>query len=279
MGKIFQTAWVNVRKMPSAPRLWLVAVFLILFSREAVSGIGEYCVTQNTAISPWIYPFIFTTNYYILLFFFNFILLLADAPFMDETQLFYILRCGRKKWYAGQILYVVIASVLYFSSVFILTLIWLAPYMKWQSGWGKILTTMAIKGTGNNAIDISIGQGIIEKYSPVSAFAISFVLCVLAGIFLGILMFVMNLMFKRGSGLAAASILVMLQFFIYFEISGRFLRLISPISWMNLSYINDTSLGYPIWYPFLGLTGLIMVLSAIGFWKIHSLSFEVQEET
>ena len=198
---------------------------------------------------------------------------------MDETQLFYILRCGRKKWYAGQILYVVIASVLYFSSVFILTLIWLAPYMKWQSGWGKILTTMAIKGTGNNAVDISIGQGIIEKYSPVSAFAISFVLCVLAGIFLGILMFVMNLMFKRGSGLAAASILVMLQFFIYFEISGRFLRLISPISWMNLSYINDTSLGYPIWYPFLGLTGLIMVLSAIGFWKIHSLSFEVQEET
>lgn len=269
---------VRIRKLPSTPRVWLAAFFLLLFSREAVKYLGDYCVAQHTAISPWIYPFIFTTNYYILLFFLNFILLLADAPFMDESQLFYILRSGRKKWLLGQFFYIAICSFLYFLAVFLLILIWLAPYMKWQTGWGKILTTLAVRGRGTYVIDFYVNQSIIEKYSPVSAFAISFSLCVLAGIFLGMLMFILNLLFKWGSGLAAASILVILQMFIHYEIGGRFLRLISPISWVNILYINNTSLGLPAWYPFLGFTCLIVVLGITAFRKIHSCAFEVQEE-
>ena len=70
-----------------------------------------------------------------MLFYFGIILLLCNAPFIDEHQLFTLSRLGRKIWFCGQILYILLANFIYFAWMFFVSIIvfipWVAPSAKW----------------------------------------------------------------------------------------------------------------------------------------------------
>lgn len=274
MNKIFQNAILQIRNWKSTPRIWIVFIFCIIFL-EAYKSYGNFCVENHTAMSPWIYPLIFSEDGSVFVFFSNLILLFANAPFMEEYQLFYLIRCGKKKWYASQILYIVLASIIYFSTIFVISIIYLSPYMSFQTEWGKIFMTIS-----RNIPQFSV---VVERFAAIPATLYSFAIHILIGIFLGLLLFDFNLLFKQGVGIMCALFFVILSYVLGYIETGQTvanikLRYLSPISWARLSFYHEGVGGLPLWYPFVMLGIGIVVLFGFGMYLVQKRQFEVQEE-
>ena len=47
-----------------------------------------------------------------MLFYFGVVLLFCNAPFMDDQQMFVLVRTGRLRWFAGQLAYIVACRIL-----------------------------------------------------------------------------------------------------------------------------------------------------------------------
>lgn len=275
MVRSFQCAAMHIRKWVSMPRIWLTAILVPIFLYE-LKGIGAYCVANHTAISPWVYPFVIYNSYFIFVLYANFIFLTADAPFMEDWQLFFLVRCGKKRWYFGQVLYLIVTSILYF--LFILGVIWiyLIPYMEFQWDWGAILTTLSREPVRGVA---KVNPYILQSFTAVSATVCSLLLNILMGFFLGLLTFDLNLFFGRGAGNVAAIFLVIQEFFIDFYLpEASAARYFTPLLWVRLSYYTDREWGIPLWYPFLMLAVLILILVFWGLRLVQRRHFEVQEE-
>ena len=274
MNKVFQNASLQIRNWKSTPRIWIVFIFIIIFL-ESYKSYGNFCVENHMAMSPWIYSLIFSDEGSVFVFFSNIILLFANAPFMEEYQLFYFMRCGKKKWYTSQILYIFLASIIYFSTIFLVSIIYLSPYMSFQTEWGKIFMTIS-----RNITQFSI---VVERFSAITATVYSLAIHVLIGVFLGLLLFDLNLLFKRGVGIMCALFFVILSYVLgYVEIGQSLMSLIwryvSPISWARMSFYHEGIGGLPLWYPFVVLGICIGVLFIFGMVLVNKRPFEVQEE-
>jgi hypothetical protein len=227
----------NFRKWPTNYRVWVITILLIMLTHNFTSEIVDFAAKQNMDVSPWIFPFLFTQKYIKLLFFFPLILLFSDAPFMDENQPYIITRSGRTPWSIGQISYLVIATVLYFLFLIFISIVINLPYIHFSMEWGKVLGTLA---NTNAAVEIQlktvISPSTIHYFTPLQAMWFSFLLLWLSGVFLGLVIYVMNCLTNtRIVGLLVASFFLVLDA----TILGRpDLYRFSPVSWSNLNRID-----------------------------------------
>ena len=92
-------------KWKGNPKIWVVGLFLIFYVYNLTAPIVKFCKEVNYAVSPWLFPYFFSNSTTLLLFMLAFVLYLCDAPFLDQQQVFVLLRTGRQKWTVGQLLY------------------------------------------------------------------------------------------------------------------------------------------------------------------------------
>lgn len=92
-------------KWKGNPKIWVVGLFLIFYVYNLTAPIVKFCKEVNYAVSPWLFPYFFSNPTTLLLFMLAFVLYLCDAPFLDQQQVFVLLRTGRQKWTVGQLLY------------------------------------------------------------------------------------------------------------------------------------------------------------------------------
>ncbi|HEY4554560.1 MAG TPA: hypothetical protein VIG80_15310 [Bacillaceae bacterium] len=268
--RLYKVAWCvcfqNLRKWSSNYRVWVIAILLIILTHNFTKDIGYFARDIGINVSPWIFPFLFTQKYIKLLFFFPLVLLFCDAPFVDNNQPYIISRSGRTPWSIGQIGYIFIASSAYFLFLVFLTLVVNLPNIEYTAEWGKVLGTLA---NTNASIQIglktSILSSIIHYFNPIQAMWFSFFLSWLAGIFLGLLIYVVNSVSNsRMFGVLAASFFLVLDA----SVSGRpELYRFSPVSWSNISRIDieGTTQMPTITYIYIGFALIIgsMVIAAI----------------
>ncbi|MBW8349300.1 hypothetical protein K0H71_07565 [Bacillus sp. IITD106] len=257
----------NFRKWPTNYRVWIIAIILIMLTHFFTKEIGHYSKEVGIGISPWMFPFLFTQKYIKLLFFFPLILLFCDAPFIDENQPYVIARSGRTPWSIGQIGYIISASAFYFVFLILLSIVINLPYMQFTMEWGKVLGTIAntdaYKQLGPRTL--SLPPDIMYYFSPLQAMWFSFLLSWLTGIFLGLLIYVVNsISGTRMFGVLSASL------FLVFDatLGGKAnLYRYSPVSWNNLERIDiDGTTPMPsITYIYISFAVLIvgMIVSAI----------------
>lgn len=266
------------RRWVSTPKEFFIFFFAFMFTKLTLGDLGDLCVAYKTAVTPWVYPFIFWSHYYIFLFFTNLVLLFSDAPFMNETQLFYIIRSGKKKWFYGQVLYMLLSSFLYAIFIFFCTLILMIPYMKFSWEWGKIIESFSIQfASGFDFIGFS--STIIETFSPISALLVCLLLNTLAGLFLGLLIFNLNLIFQRGAGSACAIIILIFQYVLENPegASDFIMKHFIPVCWMDLSFYHNKAGGMSLIYPFITLPILCLLLFLLGQYLTEKSTFCTQE--
>ncbi|PLR77953.1 hypothetical protein CU633_07970 [Bacillus sp. V3-13] len=251
----------NFRKWSSNYRVWVIAILLIILTHNFTKEIADFARDINIDVSPWMFPFLFTQKFIKLLFFFPLILLFCDAPFVDDNQPYIIARSGRIPWSIGQIGYIFIASACYFIFLMSITIIINLPSIQFTMEWGKVLGTLA-----NTNASVVVGlktlitSGTLHYFSPFQAMWFSFLLSWLAGVFLGLMIYVINsLTNTRIFGVLTASFFLVLDA----TVTGKpYLYRFSPVSWSNLDRIDieGTTPMPSITYIYIGFALLIVTM-------------------
>ena len=126
-------------KWKGNPKIWVVGLFLIFYVYNLTAPIVKFCKEVNYAVRPWLFPYFFSNPTTLLLFMLAFVLYLCDAPFLDQQQVFVLLRTGRQKWTVGQLLYIAAASFAFFLAIFFLSLIFTWPHLQFMNDCGTKL--------------------------------------------------------------------------------------------------------------------------------------------
>ncbi len=242
---IFGIAAQNFRKWQTDYRIWTIAVFLIIMTLIYIDDIKKISDLTSGGVSVWTFPFLYSQFYTKILFMLPVVLMFCDAPFVDKNQLFIMMRTARTSWLCGQILYIILASGIYFLFIFAISFLSAIFYGDFSLEWGKTLTTIAFNSSvayDAEVYSVAISRIVAEYFTPLSACFYTFVLSWLTEIFLGLVVFACNLITStRICGIAVSG------FFIIFTIPARSFRnfdRLSPVSWSTLDSIDVGGLTF-----------------------------------
>lgn len=263
---IFRISAQNFRKWQTDYRIWTIAVFLVIMTLIYVDDVKKIADLTGGGVPVWIFPFLYSQFYTKVLFTLPVVLMFCDAPFSDQNQLFIMMRTSRTEWLCGQLLYIILASGVYYLFIFVVSILSTIFYGGFSVEWGKTLTALAYDGTLAQEVEVyylSVSQIVVEYFTPLLACFYTFIISWLSAIFLGLVIFVCNLLTgSRIWGIALGS------FFIILSISARGIRnldRLSPISWSTLNGIDVGGLtSHPsITYCLCAYALLIVVLIAL----------------
>lgn len=269
MGTI-RSAWAicsqNLRKWATDYRMWTIAALLIVMVQIYADDMQKVAALLGTKCSIWIFPFLYVQYHTKVIFTLPVVLMFCNAPFTDKNQLFVCTRTGRVKWISGQVLYIFIASAVYY--LFILLLTFTSTFLVAEPSldWGKTLYMIANSDIASRAeaYFLNVPNLILEYFSPVQAVFFTFLTSWLSAALLGMIVFFCNLVSNtRFIGIIISSLLVVWTVLVAMGGWIDYVRF-SPISWNTLNNIDagkmtsNPSFGYCMCV----YAGLIVVLIA-----------------
>lgn len=140
MGKVFacfSIALHNFKKWAVNPRLYILLLIEVLYLHSRLSPVGELCARTGYKVTPYLLPFLLDEGSAVMMLFLGVVLLFCDAPFIEDEQPYIMLRSGRRIWFIGQMLYIVMASVLYFIVLYFISVLVLLPHIEWSTVWAS----------------------------------------------------------------------------------------------------------------------------------------------
>jgi len=147
------------------------------------------------------------------------IFLVAVLPHWDGS-LNQIPRLGKRKWILTQYAYVFLTSVSYYLIWTLGFLLAFLPRISWGNKWSSMIERAADPVQGiqfNIDMKFNVGMNFSKELmcvgSPGKVWLLTFLLFVLAGLFLGMLMVTLNICFRRGTGTVIAYFIVGLSTF------------------------------------------------------------------
>ncbi|MCI6676541.1 MAG: hypothetical protein MSG78_06545 [Clostridiales bacterium] len=247
----------------------IIAIEAVLMVRYFAAS-TVYGVQNGLKITPCVLPILFMTDLKSItkiLIYLGMILLFCNAPFLEEDTPYFIIRSKRKSWWMGECMYIWGASFCYLVLIMILPLIVLLPVLSVDQLWGSLLVDFMNNGS---KIDlISLPENIIKIIYPYVAQGLTFLAAWLSFVFLGHLIYMINLVFdKKLPGIIAAVFLVMLDSVVQwlgFGSAREWMYWYSPVNWTTMD-IWDISGGrgiIPIWYVFVMPCIFTLILTVI----------------
>lgn len=235
---VLQLLISNWRRILGKPRFYLVFIAALIYTWDLSKGVVQYAVISDHPTSLWVFPLYMANANSVLIFFLLAILLFCDAPFLEQTELFVLIRSGRVRWLLSQVLYVVSLSAAYVTWIVFCSILTVFPQGALMGDWGSLLYSLA----NTNAPDLvelgfRISPSMLTQFQPISAMLYEFLICFLSTVFLGSVMFCVDLVTYRVAGVVLGSLLVLEQF-LASNSSGYAFFYLSPISWINLERIS-----------------------------------------
>lgn len=271
----------NFRKWATDHRMWIIAALLIVMTFIFADNTHKIADALGADMSLWIFPFLYMSRYMKLVYTLPVVLLFCDAPFIDKNQTFVMMRTSRVKWLCGQILYIIIASAVYYLFIFLLSIISTVFVADYSLDWGRTFYSIANGSVTQpkGLARIEISKIVVDYFTPIRACFFTFLLSWLAGILLGMIVFFFNLVTQnRYIGIVCSFALVIWAFIIKDTLGmGRFWKF-SPITWNTLDQIDVGGLtAHPTFaYCVSTFTGLILILivGIFVFGRKKSLDFK-----
>ncbi|MBS4201838.1 hypothetical protein KHA93_19725 [Bacillus sp. FJAT-49732] len=257
---------VNFRKWLVNPRIYTLAVITIAFLSYHSLGLSKFAAEKEIAITPWVFPFL-SIPPTMQVFACFIVLLFCDAPFADRHMPFLTIRTSRRNWIIGQLIYIILASFIYTIFVCVMSAIVLIPNLQLSTGWGVLIKTLAVKPDIAPSVLVFFDEEIIKMFSPIKAILISSGLFWLVAVFIGVLIFFFNVVIKKMSGLVASGFFIFMSFFSIIQgilIFGEWIRYLSPISWMNISYLYWNGFGFATASPTFAVLCLLIAILLMG---------------
>ena len=238
----------NIRKWVGNRRILMCIAMTTLLVYSYTKDLSVLCNYMGQKMNPWIFPFLFAFRYMRIVFMIPVMFIFCDAPFVDTNQTYIMLRTKRNIWSMGQILYIIVSSFLYTLFHLLLTIIFNIQYMQWGTTWGDVLGNAGTSGIMVNLniryTTVGISASIIRYFTPAQAMFFSFILMWLSFIFIGMLIYAINILTKsKGISIIVTGFLILLNA----VVEGKpYWCKFSPLSW---NYIGCIDVGGRTQYP------------------------------
>lgn len=265
MIKSVSVCFLNIRKWATNPRIYIIISLLFTLIYHFVSPLISICYHTGYRITPWIFPFLIDNVSFQILIMSGVILFFCDAPFENQMQAYFLIRCNRIQWALGQTIYIYISSLFYLLIVNIFIILILLQVVYISPEWGKVLSTMANSNLSSMVRVFNVSSKIISDYTPLKAFFISFFLEWCCCTVIGLIIYIFNSIFSRFIGIIIASSIVLFDIFISAGLRS-FIYHFSPISLPKLSILDTKGLSdYPtLEYALIVFPIVIIVLNIIS---------------
>lgn len=203
MRQIFLIAGQNFSGWHKNARVWMTfalgLVLCLMLSDEMLTRAQTY----NASIQI-LEPFIWTfgDEESVLLSTLLLLLIFADMPFIDQAAPYRLIRTTRERWLAGQILYVVLAVILYDCFLLAAEALIAMPWSYVGNVWSETSAAFAYKGGEGGAVAVSLKT--MEISTPCECAALVFALMLLYSLLIAALMLLLNLWGGSAAGVTGA---------------------------------------------------------------------------
>lgn len=133
----------SIRKWSGDARIFAVICLVVLFEWVQIQTLRKGCMANDLAISCWVFPHLIV-GINAIFYYFGVLLLFCDAPFVDNQQMDVILRAGKRNWFRGKIIYVILASCLYFLLMFVVSILEFVPYVGFSWEWEDMMNILSL---------------------------------------------------------------------------------------------------------------------------------------
>lgn len=260
---IISVATEGIKKWITQPRMYVVALSIFVFAWTQIKDIRVCLAGQNLGMSYCFSSFLFSCFICTLFLYLSVILMFCDAPFIDRQQLFVIVRSGKSNWFLGKIIYIFLASIIFTVCVNLVCWLEFFPYIGFGNKWGDMALQVVRDSEGLGGA-FRLTERTLEMFSPGKAFALQFFIVMSTNIFLGLLIFFINLHKSRTYGSAVAlSVVIISNLLEFAQDYENVLQYVSVVTWGNLSIYSRGEGAIPLSYVILFLI-LGNVLLIIG---------------
>lgn len=272
LRKVLRICTVGFRKLVITPRFYLAYLWVFFAFAPDIGAIRKFCWTVGRDCSPWIFALLTENSSNQLFIILGALLLFCDAPFLYANSSWQILRAGRGNWFWGNMLYIWLLSFLYSVGVSILPVITMLPMLEWNTGWGKILGSLAQTSAASQFGMEQLNYGIVAHHKPIGATILTIIAVWLNAVLIGVCNYAFNFYLKKGMGSVITVILGLSPLLIVRMAKFSAGYYFSPPLWMSLANYKWKEYGYGVSFGYaygvlLGLILFCMILSWFGICK------------
>lgn len=138
---------------------------------------------------------------YCLYVFLGILVMMSDAPFVDDMNIYTTLRVTRNTWFISKVIYIALSCVAFYGTILLGTVLMCANIGYAENVWSKTMLRL------NEDIALSLEYGInasgiavLRRFTPISAAAMTFVLQSAYGITMSLLIFILNMKYRKAVG-------------------------------------------------------------------------------
>ncbi len=255
----------NLRRLMSTPRAWVALIVCVLFFRNEFMPIRLLLQDERMTIS-WagLLMYLFNDPAVTMITAMMLLMLVFEAPMVDETQRYIISRTGRASWARGQIGYLLAATFLFMLFQMLVVLMLVLPWADW-TGWGTGLKALVEDGM-YEVYDTMLNYDVwlMRAFTPFSGALLSMTLHYLAYACLALLLCAVNALARNRLGFLVAAAPVMLDYVADEYFSGNILYAL-PVTLSRLSQLDygDEMGRPPVWYAYAFLGLLLTILLVV----------------
>lgn len=219
----------------------------IIEIKEPVNIFEAFIVTesQSTAGRLWIM---------------GYLLIIADAPFVKGNTYMILYRSGRRVWSMGMLFYVLIQAFLYTACFAVLSVAASIPYGFFGRLWSSPVYMLATNTSDAIAMKYNVyfeGMAMMKHMTVLQAFGITFLYMFCYFAFIGVLLYVCNLVFGGIWGFVAAAVA---------HLGSMFLSFFAILPQSPVRYVDGAGSHwrYPCIFGTFILIMIIALLFAVG---------------
>ena len=201
--QIFQLAGQNFFGWKRNPRIgmtFLLAFVLCLLLSDEVLTYSRRYETSLQILEPFIWTYGDAAS--VMLSSLLLVLLFADMPFVNQETPYRLIRTKRSVWLAGQLVYVIAATVLYNLFLVIVQSVFAAAFAFPGNVWSKTAALLGYGGAAKGIVPVSVKT--MENVLPYECALQIFLLMLCYSLFIAAVMLCLNLFIGNAAGVIGA---------------------------------------------------------------------------
>lgn len=250
LKKILRICMVSFKKLLITPRFYLAHLWVFLAFSYYIEAIRTFCKSVGINCTPWVFALLTENTSNQLFIILGALLLFCDAPFLQVNSGWQILRAGRSNWFWGKMLYICIASLVYSVGISLLPVIAMFPMLEWDTGWGKILGSLAQTNAASQFGIEQFNYAIMAQNTPIRATVLTIIFVWLNAVLIGVCNYTFNLYLKKGMGSVISVMLGLSPLLIVRLVKFSIGYYFSPPLWMSLANYKWKGYGYGVSFAY-----------------------------
>jgi hypothetical protein len=263
--------------------LGLVMIFTIELAMS--DSVFDYINDIQISIAPWMAPHIFSNQLFVTLFGFILCYMFADVPFMNRSELYWVLREGRGYWLVGKMGVIIVESILIGVWSALCGALIFIPHLTWDSGWGRVIYTITYSSEVQEEywrLFNVTSSALIEQYTPIQAELICILLITMVSVCIGITMFMLSIYTRRSVSVIFGLMCASLHYAVGMMPQLMQLFYISPLTWLLVGKLGQKAFASR-YYPDMSycfIAGAVVIVIDIGLVMLrrHNLEYAWYKE-